>query len=146
MPFIVTRSTWPSKRSSAPIGIWSGTARAPRRSIIVFTALKKSAPVRSILLMTALLLLDHPVHGGRAFVDLAHLVGAAGVVEDALGRRGLARVDMGHDPDVADPVELLHAGHAGARSCLGDCHCYLPFTTGSGRRPCWPAPSGTCRL
>ena len=71
----------------------------------------------------ALLLLDHPVHGGRALVDLAHLVGAAGVVEDALGRRGLARVDMGHDPDVADPVELLHAGHASARSCLGDCHC-----------------------
>ena len=54
MPFIVTRSTWPSKRSSAPIGIWSGTARAPRRSIIVFTALKKSAPVRSILLMNAI--------------------------------------------------------------------------------------------
>jgi hypothetical protein len=33
---------------------------------------------------------------------LAHLVGAAGVVEDPLGRRGLARVDVGHDPDVPD--------------------------------------------
>ena len=49
----------------------------------------------------ALLLLLHPVHDGGALVDLAHLVGAAGVVEDALGRRGLAGVDVGHDPDVA---------------------------------------------
>ena len=49
----------------------------------------------------ALLLLDHPVHGGGAFVHLTDLVVAAGVVEDALGRGGLARVDVGHDPDVA---------------------------------------------
>ena len=53
----------------------------------------------------ALLLLRHPVHDGSALVDLAHLVGAAGVVEDPLGRRGLARVDVGHDPDVADGLE-----------------------------------------
>ena len=53
----------------------------------------------------ALLLLRHPVHRRRALVDLAHLVGAAGVVEDPLGRRGLARVDVGHDPDVPDAVE-----------------------------------------
>src|SRR6202034_2385902 len=45
----------------------------------------------------ALLLLDHPVHGGATLVDLAHLVVATGVVEDALGRRGLARVDVRHD-------------------------------------------------
>ena len=50
-----------------------------------------------------LLLLDHPVHGGGALVDLADLVVPAGVVEDPLGRRGLARVDVGHDPDVAGP-------------------------------------------
>ena len=53
----------------------------------------------------ALLLLHHPVHDGGALVDLAHLVGAAGVVEDPLGRRGLARVDVGHDPDVPDAIE-----------------------------------------
>ena len=47
-----------------------------------------------------LLLLGHPVHGGAALVDLADLVVDARVVQDALGRRGLARVDMGHDPDV----------------------------------------------
>src|SRR4051812_13279101 len=50
----------------------------------------------------ALLLLRHPVHGGGALVDLADLVVDAGVVEDPLGRRGLARVNVRHDPDVAD--------------------------------------------
>ena len=53
----------------------------------------------------ALLLLRHPVHRRRALVHLTHLVGAAGVVEDPLGRRGLARVDVGHDPDIPDAVE-----------------------------------------
>ena len=47
-----------------------------------------------------LLLLLHPVHRGGAFVDLADLVVATRVVEDALGQRRLARVDVGHDPDV----------------------------------------------
>ena len=50
----------------------------------------------------ALLLLGHPVHDRRALVDLTDLVGAARVVQDPLGRRGLARVDVGHDPDVAN--------------------------------------------
>ena len=53
----------------------------------------------------ALLLLDHPVHRRGALVDLAHLVDAAGVEEDALGGGGLARVDVGHDPDVAGLLE-----------------------------------------
>ena len=53
----------------------------------------------------ALLLLDHPVHDRRALVDLTDLVGASRVVEDPLGRRGLAGVDVRHDPDVAHPPE-----------------------------------------
>ncbi len=63
----------------------------------------------------ALLLLLHPVHHRRALVHLTDLVGLAGVVEDALGRRRLARVDVGHDADVARSVErvLPHV------SCLG---------------------------
>ena len=48
-----------------------------------------------------LLLLGHPVHRGAALVDLTHLVVDAGVVQDALGRGRLARVDVSHDPDVA---------------------------------------------
>jgi small GTP-binding protein len=64
----------------------------------------------------ALLLLRHPVHRRGALVHLAHLVGAAGVVEDPLGRRGLARVDVGHDPDVPDAVQpdgCRYSGHIG---------------------------------
>jgi hypothetical protein len=34
-------------------------------------------------------------------MDFADLVGLAGVVKDALGRRGLAGVDMRHDAEVA---------------------------------------------
>jgi hypothetical protein len=44
-------------------------------------------------------------------MDLADLVGLAGVIEDALGRRRLAGVDMGHDADVAIAVERMAAGH-----------------------------------
>ena len=59
----------------------------------------------------ALLLLLHPVHRRRALVDLADLVRPARVVEDPLGRRRLARVDVGHDPDVAGLLEGELARH-----------------------------------
>ena len=49
----------------------------------------------------ALLLLLHPIHGGGAVVHFADLVALAGVIEDTLGSRGLAGVDMRHDPDIA---------------------------------------------
>jgi hypothetical protein len=35
-------------------------------------------------------------------VHLTDLVVDAGVKEDALGRRGLARINVGHNPDIAD--------------------------------------------
>ncbi len=54
----------------------------------------------------ALLLLLHPVHRRRALVDLTDLVVDAGVEQDPLGRRGLARVDVRHDPDVSDLGEV----------------------------------------
>ena len=90
----------------------------------------------------ALLLLGHPVHRRGALVHLAHLVGATGVVEDPLGRRRLARVDVGHDPDVPDAVE-----RDGLFCQLGAHVVFLPppSTSGSARRPCWPAPSGRRR-
>src|SRR6185503_4966396 len=53
----------------------------------------------------ALLLLHHPVHHRRAFVDLADLVADAGVVEDPLRGRGLPGIDVGHDADVAGALE-----------------------------------------
>jgi len=60
----------------------------------------------------ALLLLLHPVHGGRALMDLTQLVVDAGVEQDPLGGRRFARVDMRHDPDVADLGEV-YAGLGG---------------------------------
>src|SRR5258706_431684 len=84
----------------------------------------------------ALLLLDHPVHGGSALVNLTHLVDAARVEKDPLSRRRLARVDMRHDPDVSDLVDrdrtFLHL----------QCHAHLSSSTGSGRKPCCSPPSG----
>ena len=59
----------------------------------------------------ALLLLLHPIHDGRALMDFTQLVGASRVVEDPLRDRGLARVDVGHDPDVADLLEVDGACH-----------------------------------
>ncbi len=54
----------------------------------------------------ALLLLGHPVHRGGAVVDLADLVSDARVVQDALGGGGLAGIDVSHDADVADLVQV----------------------------------------
>ena len=68
----------------------------------------------------ALLLLLHPVHRRGALVDLADLVGAARVVEDALGRRRLSGVDVRHDPDVAGLLERELAWHekwSGGSAC-----------------------------
>ena len=59
-----------------------------------------------------LLLLGHVVHGGGAVVDLADLVALPGVVEDALGRGGLAGIDVRHDPDVPGALQgKLSLGH-----------------------------------
>jgi hypothetical protein len=50
---------------------------------------------------TTLLLLLHPVHGGRAVMHLTDLVIDTGVEEDTLGRRRLAGVDVRADTDIA---------------------------------------------
>ena len=59
-----------------------------------------------------------------ALVDLAHLVGHARVVEDPLGRRGLTRVDVRHDPDVpglSDRVVATQAVECLLRARVGTC-------------------------
>ncbi len=53
---------------------------------------------------TALLFLLHPVHDGRTVVHLADLVRYTGVEQDALGRRRLTGIDVGHDADI--PIAL----------------------------------------
>ena len=64
----------------------------------------------------ALALLLHPVHGGRALVDFADLVGSAGVVEDALGGGGFTRVDMRDDADIARAFEVSVCHESSAQS------------------------------
>ena len=59
----------------------------------------------------ALLLLGHPVHGGRALMDLADLVDLLRVEEDPLGDGRLARVDMRDDSDVPRSCERNGACH-----------------------------------
>ena len=51
----------------------------------------------------AFALLGHPVHDGVTVVDLAQLVGKARIEQDALRRRRLSGIDMGHDADISDP-------------------------------------------
>src|SRR5204863_4245582 len=58
-----------------------------------------------------LLLLLHPVHGRSAVVHLTDLVVHTGVVEDALGRRRLAGVDVSRDTDIAVALDRGLAGH-----------------------------------
>src|SRR5690606_23622871 len=64
----------------------------------------------------ALLLLLHPVHRGRAIMGLADLVRLSRVIQDTLGRRGLAGVDVRHDAEVSVVFDLVLAGHDGASS------------------------------
>ena len=81
----------------------------------------------------ALLLLDHPVHSGSAVVNLTDLVGLARVVEDTLGRRGLARIDVGHDTDVTRILQIDFS-HVVA---------HLSLRNDSARRHGLPRPSCT---
>ena len=86
----------------------------------------------------ALLLLDHVVHDRGAFVHLADLVGTTRVEEDALGRRGLARVDVRHDPDVAGLFEGEIACHVLVRFFSG----VRSFGSPDSERPGLEARSG----
>ncbi len=51
--FILMRSTIPRCWSSSPSGHWTGTGFVPRRSFMLFTHMRKSAPTLSILFMNA---------------------------------------------------------------------------------------------
>jgi hypothetical protein len=72
---------------------------------------QKQVVAADVMVMPRSLLLLHPVHDGGALMDLADLVGDAGVEEDALGRGRLAGIDVGHDAEVAIALEWGGAGH-----------------------------------
>src|SRR5690349_17605948 len=101
----------------------------------------------------ALALLLHPVHGGRAFIHRTDLVGHTRVIKDALGRRGLAGVDVRHDPDIAGVFEFVCSSHGPSSLFISGpyCNCFahdstnslsLVLTSGNGRTPCWLPPCG----
>ena len=71
----------------------------------------------------ALTLLFQVIGGGVALVHVSHPVDLAGVVEDSLGGRRLAGVDVGDDADVADPAEVClsrFAGHVSSDPVSGE--------------------------
>src|ERR1700733_1023104 len=81
---------------------------------------------------SAFALLLHPVHYRRAFVHFADLVRHSGIEKDALGAGRLPRIDVRHDPDITDLIELYLA-----------CHLkWILATSDSARKPCWPPPCG----
>src|SRR6185437_6371490 len=90
----------------------------------------------------AFLLLFHPVHGGGAFVDFTDLVGSAGVIEDALGRSGLAGIDMSSDADVSHLLQWYSAWHS-VKKCLPDS---FSVTSDSERMPCSARPRAFKRI
>ena len=81
----------------------------------------------------ALFLLEfHVVHGRAAVaaLDVAHLVDAAAVAEDALGEGRLARVDVGADADVAVLGEVQEHGFADVRRAVEGATAGRPETGG----------------
>ena len=88
----------------------------------------------------ALGFLIHEIHGRGAVVDFADLVGLAGVIEDPLGRRRLAGIDVSHDAEVAVVLDGVLAGHVRASNSVG----LNGLTSGNARRRGWLPPSCAC--
>ena len=70
--------------------------------------------------------------------DLAHLVGHARVEQDALGGRGLPRVDVRHDPDVPG-LRYGECHEPRLPNCLSDAQ---PILAVRRRHPASTEPSG----
>ena len=83
MPRLLIRSTTPLKSASAPMGTCKGTGLAPRRSRICFTTLKKSAPLRSILL-------TKPIRGTLYLLAWRHTVSLWGSTPPTAQNRATA--------------------------------------------------------
>jgi len=65
----------------------------------------------------ALALDRRKVGGGRAIMDFADAMDLAGFLQQALGERGLAGVDVGNDAEVAPKVLGLGVHKKGSRCC-----------------------------
>src|SRR6056297_3664755 len=92
-----------------------------------------------------LLLLLHPVHDRSTVVHLTHLVGDAGIEQNALGRSRLTGIDVSHDADIAIALDRCLTCHGKFLEEKESTQCRQgPITSGNARRPCWPPPSGAC--
>jgi hypothetical protein len=60
---------------------------------------------------SAFLLLLHPVHDGRTVMHFAYFVRNAGIEQYAFSRGCFARVNMGHDANIAVTLDGCCAGH-----------------------------------
>ena len=95
---------------------------------------------------TAFLLLFHPVHDGSTIMNLTYLVRDTGIEKDALSSRRLARVNMGHDADIAVTLDGCCARHALISNYPGIPGSETGSTSGSARKPCWLLPYDACLL
>ena len=103
---------------------------------------------------TALLFLLHPVHGGFTVVRFTDFVVHAGIVQNAFGRCGFARVNMGHDADIALHVQSYGARHRHFSYKVGisthmpklarSCKTKGTTTNENARTPCWHQPCDGC--
>ena len=59
---------------------------------------------------TTLLLLNHPVHGSAAIMNFADLVVDTGVVQNTLGSRSLAGINVGHNADISRHLKRNFSG------------------------------------
>ena len=57
---------------------------------------------------STLLLLFHPVHYGGSVMNLTELMGLPGRKKDALGNRGLARINMRGNANIPDQIYFSH--------------------------------------
>src|SRR6478735_65964 len=108
------RGTWYLSAWRQTVSDWGSTPATESNSAIAPSSTRSersTSTVKSTWPGVSMMLMRWSFH--RAVVHLADLVGAAGVVEDALGRRRLARVDVGHDSDVARALERELAWHWG---------------------------------
>src|ERR1019366_3398886 len=91
----------------------------------------------------AFLLLFHPIHGGGAVMHFADLMGFPGIKENALRRRRLARIDVGHDAEVTVILDRMATGHDEIPS--GGKPLNLEFSTNdNARRRGWLPPCDAC--
>ena len=82
----------------------------------------------------SLLLELHVVHHRPFAPDLLDHVGRAGVEQDPLGQRGLARVDVGRDADVAQVAKVFHGPITLNRRQKGGTPLSRPETTHYSRK------------